>query len=98
MGFIPFIDDHETESVEQRPSKSWGEFIRMTGWKQADFARQVEVEERDFAVPATLGGIVHDGTGHRILERVSPVDRPQPGITFARRGRIASGFGATSLA
>jgi hypothetical protein len=63
MGFIPFIHDHETECVEQHLPKSGSQFIRMSGWKQADFARQIEVEERDFAVSTALRRVGNDGAG-----------------------------------
>jgi len=81
MRFVPLIDDHETESVEQYTPKCGIQLVRMTSGNQADFACKVEVEERDLAVPAAPGRVWDDGTRNFSLEWVPSVDRCQSGIT-----------------
>jgi len=63
MGLIPFVDDHETEGIEQNPPKRGVQAIRMSRRNQSDLTREIEIEESDLAVPAALCRVADDGTG-----------------------------------
>ena len=67
MGFVPFVDDHETEGVEQNPAKRGIQLVRMSRRNQTDLSREIEIEEGNFAVPAARGRVGNDRTGNRIL-------------------------------
>lgn len=67
MSFVPFIDDDETESVEQHAPELGIEMIGMTRRDQANLARQIEIEEGDFAISSAFRGITDDGARDRTL-------------------------------
>ena len=74
---VPFVDDLQAEGVEQGVAERGRQPVRMTRRKQADLAREGEVEIDDLAVASAAGGIGDDRTRRRARQGMAAVDRSE---------------------